>query len=801
MSDFDEKDIIETTSADFDPADVVSSDFDEADVIESTPKKKAKPSISEAALKGVQQGVTWGTGDEIVGGIESGLDLAQSFLAKLGIMDPSPTDVNKKLASEGVKGDVGPKSTVEAYRAARDVNRKENKEAMDAHPVAYTAGGVAGGALTIPFTPGAIAAPFGQAAAGAGVLTKAALAARNAIPAAALGSAALSDADLTKGEVGKFAADTVEGTAIGTVAAPALVIGAAGVGKVGDAAKFVGGKLVPERAKLAYQRGLEGVKTYTDDFYTKTTNENNALSNEVSLPIVNKGKVQLNAYNDNISELEKQIAALELQQKNAIELGLKKQSAQNAVDVEQVNKQVIETAKETQKHLGNVKKTLGSAFDQIDKDASSTGVIPDTKEIIDQFQDNLWHNANLPDSDVNAIMKRILPSVGQKDLNSFQAMKRTLAGYFENSNPGIRKAAKQAYSQLKAKYADDLQAAGYDELSARMADTNRKWGALAELQENFVDNINPNRITKEIEVSPDTINAITNFGEQNPKQIAKSDFMTNLIKVADPENSQSLIGKIAGTADDVVAAKNPVTDVEILPDPRIAKFQELLKAAGSAKDPLTGKPVNPSKVGDMVGLSSDPSTLKPQLLRLLPKYGMKTGDDVGEQSLNSMLSFLEKEMGPEYVNKLKPRLQENAKNVFLRDGKEIDDSIRPSTLGLLSKAASGGASDVANFAGLTKRAVTGAVKTPASAVVPNKIKDVSKIGVKRLSDATPEQIKKLGQWFAQRGGENYARVLENAQGRNNVSRNAIMFGLMQQPEFREQLQEYIKQEDGQDEQQ
>lgn len=148
---------------------------------EATPA--SGPGVGEALLRGGAQGVTAGFGDEL------------AAAAGAALTDNS----NKPTFGE-------------RYQELRDSFRRDNAAAAEAHPVAFTAGSVAGGA------PLAIAT-------GGGIGANAALGAANG-----LGS---SNADLTKGDVAGALEDTVKGAALGA--------GAAGVGKVLARAPAVAG--------------------------------------------------------------------------------------------------------------------------------------------------------------------------------------------------------------------------------------------------------------------------------------------------------------------------------------------------------------------------------------------------------------------------------------------------------------------------------------------------------------------------------------------------------------------------------
>ena len=69
--------------SDFDPNDIIDNDFDEADII-SDEKKVEVSDISKAksALKGAEQGLTFGTADEAAGILGTIADKGQALLNK-----------------------------------------------------------------------------------------------------------------------------------------------------------------------------------------------------------------------------------------------------------------------------------------------------------------------------------------------------------------------------------------------------------------------------------------------------------------------------------------------------------------------------------------------------------------------------------------------------------------------------------------------------------------------------------------------------------------------------------------------
>ena len=146
------------------------------------PQVSESPSIGETALRGVTQGASLGTSDEAAG-IGAGVAAA---------LHPA-FDPNKSISER----------FMEAYQSGRDDERKANESAFKGNPKTAFVSKMLGGAIPAAAT------------GGSSVLADAPIA-----TAAVLGAVqgfGDTDADLTKGEVGKVALDTATGGALGAV--------------------------------------------------------------------------------------------------------------------------------------------------------------------------------------------------------------------------------------------------------------------------------------------------------------------------------------------------------------------------------------------------------------------------------------------------------------------------------------------------------------------------------------------------------------------------------------------------------
>ncbi len=148
------------------------------------------PGMIESALRGVEQGATFGYGDELNSGLETLLNQATGNSKGLNILDE--------------------------YRKHRGESREKFAAAEKENPITSTLSNLAGGVLP-------------ALASGGGSLPEQGLAGVAKMGAAygALGGLGNSEADLTKGEVNKAASDAVTGGLMGAAVAPVA-------GKIGD---------------------------------------------------------------------------------------------------------------------------------------------------------------------------------------------------------------------------------------------------------------------------------------------------------------------------------------------------------------------------------------------------------------------------------------------------------------------------------------------------------------------------------------------------------------------------------------
>lgn len=240
----------------FDDKDTVEDNFfDNQDVVkEKTPETKM--SAADAAILGAQEGATFGL-DDIVAGAAGA---AGQFFGDLG-SDYKAEDAAKKLAELGIQDPQGPQGLLDTYYEAKKGRESLKSKASDDQTAAYYSGLIGGGLLG-----GGAAGIAGKAAAkGTSMGAKAASkvlpqvggsVVKEGIKAGAISGLTEGDSELLRGDIAGTATDVAGGAVLGGVVSKALPAVAKGIGK---AVKGVG-KMLPggEDVATAFKYGKLG---------------------------------------------------------------------------------------------------------------------------------------------------------------------------------------------------------------------------------------------------------------------------------------------------------------------------------------------------------------------------------------------------------------------------------------------------------------------------------------------------------------------------------------------------------------
>lgn len=166
------------------------------------------PTLGEAIVRGGAQGLTLGWEPQLAGAAAA-MTPARGTLAPM-LSNPS---LSPGLSFGMALANKPNEQIVADYRATRDSEVRANEAAQKAHPVVYGGAELVTGAATTALTGGAGGAAKGAQTASR--LAKAAKAAKTGAGVGAMAGLGSSKADLTKGEFGAAAADTLVGAGFG----------------------------------------------------------------------------------------------------------------------------------------------------------------------------------------------------------------------------------------------------------------------------------------------------------------------------------------------------------------------------------------------------------------------------------------------------------------------------------------------------------------------------------------------------------------------------------------------------------
>lgn len=793
---------------------------------DTTPLETQPESLSNTLVTKLAEGGSFGLDDELAGAL-SGIGRAAGVsglggkIKDIGLAEDGPTlDMEKLLQAY--------RDTRDKTRGMKD---QMSEESPILSPVMNLAGGLATGKMIPGKLMSPFGAAAADASLATKVATGAANAAPlGGLAGLANGKADLTRGDLA-GALDDVEHGATTGAVIGgaiPLAGETLkAVGRGASALVPQKLKDLATSMIPNKIKNSYELGTQGVDKSDPEFYNKTLAEQNAMADEIADPILGQVKSnkdsqrmaienvegKIKTSNDinarKLAETQAKVAAEQAETQNALQSKISQvdddlahskalqeaaTKATSAQEIEAINKDMVKVAENIQKRVYSVKQDLGKQFDEIEAAAEKTGVVPDTQAVIQGVQDALAQNSTLLPAQIEAITKRLGAASDPGGYQAFKNVKTTLVGFFKHADPTVRSAAKQAYSTLKSSYADALEQKGFDGLAAQMKETNGRWTAMNRLEDEFLSNIRgPDTVTQKIQPHRDTIKAVGLFGKKGPEEITELNYLQDLLNKFDPKGSPGLVNQMQDVNQAMQAAKTApanFTPTELIPgsqNNKLQQLQELLVQAKAAKPttpdltlPNAGtsqleqqlaqaKAMNPNEIPGVNLNTQSPEALKDQLLSLIPKAGMQTGNAQAENKLSQAMDFITKQKGPEYAKDLQQRLGQTAKKIELRDAGNTEEI--PTSVGKLTEKMLGGVSGVANKLGLRNQV---------------KNENFLKVGADKLSSATPAQLEEVAAGISGMGkvGASYAEVLRNSATKNDISRSAMINSLMQQPAFR-----------------
>lgn len=700
----------------------------------------------ESFGKGVEQGVFFGHADELAGGVQGGLDKLMSLIPGV----KSPNEVNEELKSQGFTGDLG-----DTYTDARNVARQDYKQAQQDNPKSYLGGNITGGALTSMAAP-AIMAPVGNVLKGTGavtnVLAKAGNAAINAAPVGALAGEGMSEADNLK----DLAIDTGEGALTSAALGGALNLGGQSIsGAANKTGEIVKNKL--PSIYRAYEKGKEGIKTYSDDFQAQTNEKLKETTDKLKQFVIGK-RNELAQKNDAIiSNLGKQIDNTEKDVLNYRKSLMEESKGK-------LEQSKLGYAKQIESKLLDQKAKVGKTYDVIEDQVANEGLTFNVRDQIANLGEDLQINGLMPDQ-AAAIQGRFAQYMDAGDLTlpELKQMKMLANKMMESKNPAIKASFRKMYGQINEGQIGTIEAAGMSDVANNLRNANQKYTKLLDLEDNFIGDLSKDRVLKQTLTDNDTLSTLERLVKTDAKSLNANDILTQKAQNLDPK-----FGNMVGNMAEDLQSKTGMIQ-------NIPSEQQMLSNSGEMQ-----------RLQTLLSKAKTKPEIKTQMDQLLQSDEKGINDYLGNnlkninnpllepnrQNIENVLQAYQKGTGKS-LNKDASELMKDTELVK-NASEEFRGMISPRSLGAIESTGQ----YPANMIGRTVKNISDATNkiksntTTMQNVFKGDIKDVY-ANMKRFN--SPEATA-------------YAKQLETAMSNGTEeSKNAVLFSLMQQPAFRQMM--------------
>lgn len=569
-----------------------------------------------------------------------------------------------------------------------------------------------------------------------------------------------------------------------------------------------------------------------------------------------KGKIkgkeeELNKYlAENKNRIQKEIIDIEDTNRKRLQLEKETLLAKNKEDLARIEKEKLAVSNKLQDNVLKTEGNLNKEYEVIDKVIEENDVFINNENARGLFIEELSKDLSIPEATVKGIDDALGRIVKSGDFMSYQTLKRELGKYAKNSNPVIRRAASQARRLVNENALNSLKEQGFDEVSKKLADTNRRWGALKNIQDDFVAT-DRNPITGERYVSPTTLKTIRTMEKGSAEQVAKAQEFEDLLKILNPEESNVLLSEASDLAQrsraasdfkpevaklDEVLTQDPeyVKRQQLLEDFKLKRFQDettqrLAQEVDVEKQGLDNLFKQMEEIKNLPGMSV---VEKNEILLRDPKYAKSVEilDNLRNKgNLDKVIATVRELYGDQTANVLKnikesdklldnrqvqkdllaftPKLEQRSGNLFaekmLQDYRDLySKAVGPET----AKKEFTQLGEKADILNITRKPSTtfGSFVTTIKpttwanklGLANRKLLDDPAQATKALSEVDSATLNQLADELAKRNtNAKYVEDLKAASNKTGTGKNAVIFSLMQQKQFREALRQVAGEED------
>ena len=530
--------------------------------------------------------------------------------------------------------------------------------------------------------------------------------------------------------------------------------------------------VLPESFTGAYQKALkEGIDVTAPEFAETLAKEHEAIASEVADPILQKIATRKAEHQAAMQNVDDQMIKINDRMDQVKKLDKLSQIAESKQDALIVGQRINDTAIELQKDIYNTRKSLGKQYDKLDKAAEATGVVPDVRNAVSKFEELLLNNRIEPKS-IKSYNDALKLYQQEPSIETYRALKKVFADAFESNDYLVSGPAKKAFGVLKNDYTSALNNAGHLDLANDIESTNSKWSALLKTEDEIAGTL-PEKIGEQYKFYPEakTRAALENLPLKGEKKSGEAERLMDLLDVLNPEFRQKYVPKM----EELVSQKEAIKgfkpeEVQAIP-PDLTRLEKIMSE-------LKGQ--TPEKIPGLDLAGKTPEAIEKEIRSLLPKYETQSGAIEADIKLRQIFDFLkspESKLSTEQVAQLEQKTRKLAQDLKLQSqvrgvpefGVEPEAALKGGSLKAVGKLATSAKAGVK---------LGQALRTESQVIQEGSV---------ALSKSSPQELLAFSQKMVQTdpAAAPYAKILAEAADKNKISKDAYIYGLMQQAKFRE----------------
>lgn len=578
--------------------------------------------------------------------------------------------------------EAGRKELADEYNRVKNIELQKQKEAQEANPGTFMLGDIASS-----FTPvgpanlvmkGAGALKALPQLAKAGETLSGAEKLKNVAKLAGIGAAtgAVEGVGRTEGEMSDVLKGSAESAAFGA-ALPVGIAGAAeGIKKTAKTARdVVFNEKMQELIKEAYRKGEQGLNISKSEFLDDVLQNLTDTSRKIATPIAKRAEnlknfrlktesAKLSRIDNQIKSKQQEIDKLKDSYVKLNDQSIEAQLSGNLEKQKELQKKLKETSVLLQSKLKSAKDVTQDMYQKVD-DVVKNESVPINS--IDVVESTIEQGAEFLTPKQIENLKQLS---GDLTFEQFQNLKFQLQKIADNPNPIVARFGRSKVGQLRKAQRDSFAVQGRDDLVSLLDNANQRWTGFSNSLD-FVDGINLDPITKQIEASPQTASFIRSFNDplKAEKQIDSENF--------------ARFAKSAGVDDSVLSSLSQVADEG-------RQLNQFKPTKIDIDEQLALDPTNRKLQEELSQLQLDKKIDIPELPQeqAFSRFGVPVEEATKKVSntLESGLNPFRKASARQDVEDLFSLLNQSASNKTLRLQNEAKDALRDVELGRLMQS-------------------------------------------------------------------------------------------------------------------